>query len=333
MVSPATCPLCQSDKLAEGYQVTAAEAAQHWRLAEAEPLIHEQLRSHISALWRGSSATAMHCPECDLGFTHPFVAGDATFYAKAFGQSGYPKDRWEYGRTLDSLDGDIATLRVLEIGAGTGQFLEQLTAKGLPHANVVATEYNEIAAATLESKGFQVYDDLSELGRSDTKFDLICMFQVLEHCDEIQKLFRTLRGMLSPSGTLAASVPNGELVRFQEAHGSLLDMPPNHISRWSMRSLECLASHTAFELVEVRTQPFAWLNFIRQDIEYAYRRKAQIGSSIARRLLHLRHSNAGRIANMAAAGLLAPARVPTWLRALRRRAGLGATHWARMKPV
>ena len=91
------CPLCrQPPDTPSAVSYSAAEAAQHFVLAEEYPQRHAELRDHITGLWSRNDCRMYACRQCALTYAWPFVAGDGHFYNLAYPYSAYPAQRWEF---------------------------------------------------------------------------------------------------------------------------------------------------------------------------------------------------------------------------------------------
>jgi len=95
----------------------------------------------------------------------------------------------------------------LEIGFGNGSFLKFLQNN---NCKIVGIELIPELIKRAKDKGFEAYTDISELPKS-IKFDLIVMFDVLEHIpqNEIPNFFVQLRSLLADDGVLILRTPNG----------------------------------------------------------------------------------------------------------------------------
>jgi len=98
--------------------------------------------------------------------------------------------------------------RVLDVGCGTGSFLDLLTAhRG---ADVVGVEPNAERALDARSRGHSVFtgfydaSSAAELGR----FDVILFADVLEHMPHPGPALRLASQWLEPGGCVIASIPN-----------------------------------------------------------------------------------------------------------------------------
>jgi SAM-dependent methyltransferase len=101
-----------------------------------------------------------------------------------------------------------ASARILEIGSGTGGNLDMLSAFG----HVSAVEMDPAARAITEQKTQGRYaisagffpDDIPLF---DQKFDLICLFDVLEHIEEDVATLTAAKGLLADGGRILLTVP------------------------------------------------------------------------------------------------------------------------------
>jgi len=105
------------------------------------------------------------------------------------------------------------SLRVLEIGFGNGQFLGWCRQHGL---TVRGIETNDLLTARAQEAGFDCAHSLADLGDlgdpaalSDTRFDVIVLFDVLEHLptDAITDFLRKL----AAAGAASAARTAGEI--------------------------------------------------------------------------------------------------------------------------
>jgi SAM-dependent methyltransferase len=312
------------------YTVTAEESAQHFVLREADAARHAKLTAHIKALWHGTNCGVWRCSTCQFGFSHPYVAGDATFYNLAYERSNYPHDKWEYGRTIKALqESAFHGGRVLEVGAGFGHFLDKIADKYVPRSGVTALEYDAASIAILRGKEYCTVQGDIRGADIVPGFDAIFLFQVVEHMDHLDLLFSRLHELVARGGRVYIAVPNPRHTDFQESSGSLLDMPPNHIGRWSRSAFEIMTAAAGMRISALEVEPLSLSAFIKQDIAYSYLRKAQRSGTIWNWSLAKRAKGRGKLLTAAFAMAAAPLRVPVWLRAIRARSG-GGSMWVEL---
>jgi len=141
------CPACRAGDGRPIQRHSVEAATEHFVPRGRDETRHGRLVEHLRTLWEGDSVELQQCDRCGFGFAVPWVGGDAEFYALAHaGDPHYPRDRWEFGETLSTLARrDMpGALRVLEVGAGDGAFLDRL--RELPTGRI-----RQIVAADLDA--------------------------------------------------------------------------------------------------------------------------------------------------------------------------------------
>lgn len=258
----AACPVCGTRPTVHLFSVTALQAAAHFTRSNFNPPAFRSLAGHITALWGGPECVIARCGTCGFGFAHPYVAGDAQFYATTFDGALYPDDKWEFEVTREVLRARRAAgaplETLLEIGAGKGAFITSLTPDLARAENVAFTEYNAAWRDALVDRGFTpLSPDIARcpppscLGR----FDAVCAFQVVEHCDRLDELFAGFAALTRPGGSLFLAVPGASFIEFAERFGGMIDMPPNHIGRWTPAALDIVARRHGWVVADCRLDP------------------------------------------------------------------------------
>lgn len=133
--------------------------------------------------------------------------------------------------------------RILEIGSGTGGNLDMLSKFG----RVSAMEMDDVARTLAQQKTGAAYDIRS--GRCpdripfvDDRFDLICLFDVLEHIPEDAATLRAIERLLAAGGQLLLTVPAYRWL--WGAH----DVYLHHQRRYSARELSAKLVAAGFRL-------------------------------------------------------------------------------------
>ena len=93
--------------------------------------------------------------------------------------------------------------RILDIGAGTGDFLSVAKSNGWQTTGV---EPSDRAKTIAINKGVSFVEQTSEL--ENHSFDVISMWHVLEHVPDLDKQIKELKRLLKPTGSLIIAVPN-----------------------------------------------------------------------------------------------------------------------------
>ncbi|HWZ83194.1 MAG TPA: methyltransferase domain-containing protein [Terriglobales bacterium] len=131
---------------------------------------------------------------------------------------------------------------VLEVGCGTGNVLRVLE-KACPNSMVVGLElwFEGLKHARNRSGAALVQADIRNLPFRK-QFDLVGMFDVLEHIPEDEATLRLAHGALRPGGQLLLTVP---------AHPSLwsyFDEAAHHCRRYSQEDLRSKLESAGFEV-------------------------------------------------------------------------------------
>ena len=93
--------------------------------------------------------------------------------------------------------------RILDIGAGTGDFLLVAKQNGW---ETIGVEPSEKAKAIAGKKGVDFVEETVVL--ENYSFDVITMWHVLEHVPDLDYQIKELKRLLKPNGSLIVAVPN-----------------------------------------------------------------------------------------------------------------------------
>ncbi|MBL4663013.1 MAG: class I SAM-dependent methyltransferase [Flavobacteriaceae bacterium] len=140
---------------------------------------------------------------------------------------------------------------LLDIGAGTGDFLKEAKDKGW---NVSGVEPNEKARGIAAKKNIQLYDSMDQvLGQ---KFDVVTLWHVLEHLPNLEASIHKIESLVNSGGTLIIAVPNfnsHDAVHYKEFWAAY-DVP-RHLWHFSQSSIRSLFS-SEFKLVKTKPMIF-----------------------------------------------------------------------------
>jgi SAM-dependent methyltransferase len=134
--------------------------------------------------------------------------------------------------------------RILEIGCGAGANLPVLRAFG----SVAAVEQDSFsrdqarARHDAEVLPGSLPDDLPY---ADRRFDLVCLFDVLEHVERDEDALRAARERLAPEGVMIVTVPAYQWL--YSAH----DRSSHHLRRYTARRLENIAGAASLRPVRL----------------------------------------------------------------------------------
>ena len=144
----------------------------------------------------------------------------------------------------------LKKLRVLEIGAGTGDTLSVLRELSDRPIDACAVEPNPSMKEALEKNGVEIYD----LNAEDCeRFDLVVAFEVLEHFLNPSEFMQMCLGLLKPNGIVILSTPNAHSIEVQMLKSSSTTIDVEHISLLTPAGMHSLSSRMGFNVLEIQT--------------------------------------------------------------------------------
>jgi SAM-dependent methyltransferase len=263
------------------------------------------LHGHALDYITGKVFQVWRCAECGLGFTLPRPENMARHYPARYRRytpavlallkALYRRRarRWSRGFTGPG--------RALEVGCGDGLMLATLREAGW---RVAGTERTPQAAAFARQRlGLPVFvGDLDALSPEPT-FELIILFQVLEHLPDPTVTLRQCARLLNPKGRLVVGLPN--LASWQARFGGPvwfhLDVP-RHLVHFSPESLDRALRQAGLQIarigfVSLEHDPYGWIQSILNRLGIRH-------NHLTRLLMRLDDPGVGGIIQVAAAGLL-----------------------------
>jgi len=141
---------------------------------------------------------------------------------------------------------------LLDIGAGTGDFLNQAQKSGW---NCIGIEPNLKARNIAITKGVNFTNSLEEL--ADNSFDVITMWHVLEHVPDLEFQIKTLKRLIKSGGTIIIAVPNYKSfdAKHYRSFWAAYDVP-RHLWHFSKTSIQKLMKQEHLKLKKVKPMWF-----------------------------------------------------------------------------
>lgn len=142
----------------------------------------------------------------------------------------------------------------LEIGSGVGEWLETLKNNGVNNFTGLEVAHDEYQILRKEYTNKVYYKSL--IGFSPhKKFDVICLWDVLEHFTEIDKAMNKLKKLLKNNGLIIVSTINTNSISFSLKGACWRYFcPPEHIFYFNQKSIKYLADQYKFRLVYLKSQ-------------------------------------------------------------------------------
>lgn len=142
--------------------------------------------------------------------------------------------------------------RILDIGAGTGDFLLTAQENGW---QTIGVEPSPRAKGIAIKKGISFVEDTKEL--ESNSFDTITMWHVLEHVPDLDSQIKELKRLLKPDGTLIIAVPNYKSfdAKHYGAFWAAYDVPI-HFWHFSKKAIQLLFAKEGMKLQKVLPMKF-----------------------------------------------------------------------------
>ena len=200
------------------------------------------------------------CPSCKLLFVSPTPVSaqiyDVSYFAgadKGFGYIDYDKDKEPMWPIFNKYLDIIANLgkkegKILDVGCATGYFLGMAKERGF---EVFGVEISDYAAEIGRKKGIDIKTGILEnLDYPKETFDVITMFDVIEHVSDPKTAIQKAKNLLKNDGLLVINTPDSESLWAKVSKSKWhLIMPPEHLFYFSEETLEWYMPKQDFELV------------------------------------------------------------------------------------
>jgi 2-polyprenyl-3-methyl-5-hydroxy-6-metoxy-1,4-benzoquinol methylase len=133
---------------------------------------------------------------------------------------------------------EIKEKNILDVGAGTGDFLKVCKSNSW---KVSGIEPSLQARNIAHKKGVNLQENLSEFKK--TKFNIITLWHVLEHVENLSEYISTLHNLLTDDGRLIIAVPNfkSDDANYYKEFWAAFDVP-RHLWHFSQTSISKLFS-------------------------------------------------------------------------------------------
>ncbi len=141
---------------------------------------------------------------------------------------------------------------ILDIGAGTGDFL---TAAKKKNFHVAGIEPNQHARKLAFQKGIELQQELAYF--EDNSFDVITMWHVLEHVPDLEFQLKELHRLLKPNGIAVIAVPNFKSfdAEYYKEFWAAYDVP-RHLWHFSQNGISELFEKYNFKKLQAKPLVF-----------------------------------------------------------------------------
>jgi SAM-dependent methyltransferase len=198
------------------------------------------------------------CPDCDLVFADSPPTED--HLADAYHDAGYDSSI-EAEDAARSYLGSIkvflpSSLRVqggdaLEIGAGSGAFLQSLMDSGFNNVLGVEPSSEAIDAAPTHRQGWFVKGMFNEQTFQPESFDLVACFMTLEHVSDPMKITESVMRLLKPGGIFCSVTHDyrSPVNRLLGRKSPIVDI--EHLQLFSKKSIRQMLLKSGFHIESI----------------------------------------------------------------------------------
>ena len=210
------------------------------------------------------------CPGCNTGWTTPVPGNLDPYYPRTYRRY----NAW-VARVLSVLYGWRVSRwcrlypkpgAALEVGCGDGVMLHALRSRGW---EVCGTERTEAMAATARDRyGIRMYVDPEGPQAGHDRFDLIILFQVLEHLSDPVAALKRAAALLDDGGRIVVGVPNRASWQAAFGRGAWFHLDvPRHLVHFTPTALAATAAQAGLRVetvgfVSPEHDPYGWVQTI-----------------------------------------------------------------------
>ena len=211
----------------------------------------------------------LECPQCGLLFTYPRPAPDVIgkyyqsedYYSHQENNKGFIPRLYEFVKSFNikhkanlAISG-VPQGSLLDIGCGVGDFLVHIKQQGW---EVQGIEPSADAKQIAQSRLVFLPKDPSEYAQfEDASFDVITLWHVLEHIDDLHFQTSEICRLLKPGGRLIIALPNFQSFdcQYYKDKWAAWDVP-RHLNHFSQQTIQSIITSTGFQIID--TQKLIW---------------------------------------------------------------------------
>lgn len=140
--------------------------------------------------------------------------------------------------------------KILDIGCGSGGFLEGLIKRGFVGYGIELPSKAAERASKISGLNLKI-GQLSKADFNEDFFDCVCMWHVIEHLGDPKKTMEIIRRILKPAGYMMLSLPNIDSLQSRLFRGKWLHLdPPKHLFFLGAKDLILQMKQLGFTLIQ-----------------------------------------------------------------------------------
>jgi SAM-dependent methyltransferase len=238
----------------------------------------------------------LSCSRCRLSFADPMKGGDPNYYKMhlVYEDTDSITVREHFQAAEKPANRRLLAMvtkcgRIMDIGCGFGGFVRLALNEGFDAYGMDFNEAQVTAGKTaLCLKDRLFTGDINSFAARDDMigtFDLVTLFEVIEHVENIKELVHNVRRLLKKGGLCALTCPNE--TRWQPTGRIFVDYPPHHLTRWRPDTLRGFLEANGFEHVwtdvESRISDPVWVAYVNWSAGRRQSRRNGVGNHTEKR--------------------------------------------------
>ncbi len=203
----------------------------------------------------------VRCSNCGFVYVNPRVANHQLseiykhnyFHNKQYGYTSYEQEKRlrvkNFERWLKDAEQFIPAnknIKALDIGCAAGYCLEVMKAKGWQPDGL---ELDQGLCNVLQSAGYNVQPERLEQYDPATKYDVITLFDVIEHIPSVDAAFKKLNDLLENDGIVIMVTPDHNSLQRKIFRGRWFQYKPvEHIQYFTKETLSAFAERNGLKM-------------------------------------------------------------------------------------
>jgi SAM-dependent methyltransferase len=255
-----SCPACASTELELVEAVSIDPLADLWT-RESFPGKDggfEAVRAFISEDLGQAHVEFWMCRRCGLEHARPMSSWSSEHYPQEVHGLGF-----DHFAAADILK-RMPQSRVLDIGCADGLFLERGATLG---HEMTGIDFSAEDVESARRRGLDAHladvGEIEQLFDVPQNFDVVTLFQVIEHLREPDHVFEQIARVAGASALLIVGCPSD--MRYTRAfnhpqrigRSDFWDYPPQHTLRWTPKALEIFLARHGWRVESVTYEPFS----------------------------------------------------------------------------
>lgn len=236
---PIACPLCSSDEFNVTYSPTAP--------------VTDPIKLYGAASGVRNTQTLVTCKDCGLLYENPRFS-EATIiqgYSSATDAGHDSQHAMRVRSFLNALNGlkryiPAPGAKLLDVGTAGGAFLEAATTYGFDAYGIEPSKY---LTEKGQKRGLKISQGTIEHATYPANsFDIICLWDVLEHVVDPKSVLTHIKRLLKPDGVLLINYPDIGTWQAKLAGSKFWWLLSVHLTHFSPKTIRFIAEKTGYKV-------------------------------------------------------------------------------------